>query len=66
VTCEGPGRPYSQEDEDQIQRELRPPPSDQIWMETEQIGVSERWVWLFIAAFGLAMSLVIVLPLVLT
>ena len=46
--------------------ELREPPSDQTWMETEQIGVGYGLVWVLIAAFALALTLAVVLPLVLS
>jgi hypothetical protein len=45
--------------------ELRPPPADQIWMETEEIGLGDGWLWSFIAGFVVMLTLAIVLPLVL-
>jgi Na+(H+)/acetate symporter ActP len=46
--------------------ELREPPSDPIWMETEEIGLSDAWMRVFIAAFVLALALIIALGLALS
>ena len=46
--------------------ELRPPPDDQIWMETEEIGLSDGWVRAIIVILALMFVLAIVLPLALT
>ncbi len=46
--------------------ESRPPPPDQIWMETEQIGVGYGFIaWCFLA-FAPLIALVVVLSLVLS
>lgn len=46
--------------------DLRPPPGDQAWMETESIGWGYGAVaWCFLA-FGLLIALLVVLPLVLS
>jgi hypothetical protein len=46
--------------------EFREPPSDQIWMETEQIGVGYGFIAWCVLAFALLIALVVVLPLVLS
>jgi len=45
--------------------ELRPPPDDQIWMKTEEIGLGYGWLWSLGAGFVVMLTLAIVLPLVL-
>lgn len=62
---------YTKADEEQIRREvgeLRPAPDDSLWMETEEIGLSDRWMWALIAfaivsfaSIFIALSLVLLL-----
>jgi hypothetical protein len=47
--------------------ELKPAPDDLLWMETEEIGLSDRWMWALIAfAVPSIVLIFIVLPLVLS
>lgn len=61
---------YTKADEEQIQRELSgraaPDAQDQLWIETEEIGLSDSWVRAIIVILAVVLALAVVLPLALT